>query len=337
MEKCIGCELCAGVCPADCIYVRGLDNPPDHPVSPGRALRLRLRDQLPPLHPLRPVRGGLPDRGHHRVQAVRVLLHQPGRRHLHQGRAAGGRRRPAQAACPGRTGARATTCTPRAGCGPPRPRAAPPTRARSSGRASSATACGRPRAASRGHRDDAATGTLPLREVLEAHLLPEDIPLEHRGMRGRMWRAQQAGAKQPMRPPGRQGLEGRPGQRQARTAKAASRPQEPAGRWQRPVASRLLLAARPTGHHPRPHRVRRWPPPWSWRGARRGHVAQPGPRRAVAGLHPVRGGPAVHRAARRLPGRRAGHRLRRGHRRPVPVRDHVPGRRPHRRASTPSR
>ncbi len=35
MEKCIGCELCAGVCPAQCIYVRGADNPPDHPVSPG--------------------------------------------------------------------------------------------------------------------------------------------------------------------------------------------------------------------------------------------------------------------------------------------------------------
>ncbi len=35
MEKCIGCELCAGVCPANCIYVRGKDNPPDHPVSPG--------------------------------------------------------------------------------------------------------------------------------------------------------------------------------------------------------------------------------------------------------------------------------------------------------------
>ena len=35
MEKCIGCELCAGVCPADCIYVRGADNPPGDPVSPG--------------------------------------------------------------------------------------------------------------------------------------------------------------------------------------------------------------------------------------------------------------------------------------------------------------
>lgn len=35
MEKCIGCELCAGVCPANCIYVRGADNPAEDPVSPG--------------------------------------------------------------------------------------------------------------------------------------------------------------------------------------------------------------------------------------------------------------------------------------------------------------
>ena len=35
MEKCIGCELCAGVCPAKCIYVRGRDNDPDSPTSPG--------------------------------------------------------------------------------------------------------------------------------------------------------------------------------------------------------------------------------------------------------------------------------------------------------------
>ena len=94
MEKCIGCELCAGVCPARCIYVRGADNPPDAPVSPGRAVRLRLRDQLPALHPLRPVRGGVPDRGHHRVEDVRVVVHQPGAGHLHQGRARRRRRGP---------------------------------------------------------------------------------------------------------------------------------------------------------------------------------------------------------------------------------------------------
>jgi NADH-quinone oxidoreductase subunit I len=35
MEKCIGCELCAAVCPAKCIYVRGADNDPDDPTSPG--------------------------------------------------------------------------------------------------------------------------------------------------------------------------------------------------------------------------------------------------------------------------------------------------------------
>ena len=35
MENCIGCELCAGACPADCIYVRGEDNDPANPTSPG--------------------------------------------------------------------------------------------------------------------------------------------------------------------------------------------------------------------------------------------------------------------------------------------------------------
>lgn len=35
MEKCIGCELCAGACPARCIYVRGEDNDPLDPNSPG--------------------------------------------------------------------------------------------------------------------------------------------------------------------------------------------------------------------------------------------------------------------------------------------------------------
>ena len=35
MEKCIGCELCAAVCPAKCIHVRGADNNPTSPTSPG--------------------------------------------------------------------------------------------------------------------------------------------------------------------------------------------------------------------------------------------------------------------------------------------------------------
>ena len=35
MEKCIGCELCAGACPAKCIYVRAMDNDPNDPTSPG--------------------------------------------------------------------------------------------------------------------------------------------------------------------------------------------------------------------------------------------------------------------------------------------------------------
>ena len=125
MEKCIGCELCAGVCPAKCIYVRGADNPLGRPRQPRRALRLRLRDQLPALHPLRPVRRGVPDRGHHRVEAVRVLLHQPAGRRLHQGRAGGRRRRASPGSSRGRTGARATTRSRPGGCGPPRLPATP--------------------------------------------------------------------------------------------------------------------------------------------------------------------------------------------------------------------
>ena len=75
--------------------------PARRPGVTGRALRLRLRDQLPALHPLRPLRGGVPHRGDHRVEALRVLLHQPPGRDLHEGRARGRRRRPPAAAAVG--------------------------------------------------------------------------------------------------------------------------------------------------------------------------------------------------------------------------------------------
>ena len=35
LEKCIGCELCAGACPADAIYVVAAENTPEARFSPG--------------------------------------------------------------------------------------------------------------------------------------------------------------------------------------------------------------------------------------------------------------------------------------------------------------
>jgi NADH-quinone oxidoreductase subunit I len=35
LERCIGCELCAGACPSQAILVIPAENDPEHPVSPG--------------------------------------------------------------------------------------------------------------------------------------------------------------------------------------------------------------------------------------------------------------------------------------------------------------
>src|SRR5579871_2999136 len=121
MEKCIGCELCAGVCPADCIYVRGLDNPPDHPVSPGerygyvyeinylRCIHCDLCVEACPTEAITESKlfeFSFTNRSDAIYTKRELVVEDDGR--------------PRQ--LPGRTGARGTTCTPRAGCARRRPR-----------------------------------------------------------------------------------------------------------------------------------------------------------------------------------------------------------------------
>ena len=188
MEKCIGCELCAGVCPADCIYVRGLDNPPDHPVSPGERygyvyeinfLRCIHCDMCVEACPTEAITESklFEFSFTNRSDAIYTKEELRGERRRHAQEAALGGlargRRPhdvgldARHLAVGQRGVRGRGAV----VGRARLRRAAPEGGQS------------------GRRDDEATGTKPLRKVLEAHLLDEDIPLAHRGMQGRVWRA----------------------------------------------------------------------------------------------------------------------------------------------------
>jgi NADH-quinone oxidoreductase subunit I len=189
MEKCIGCELCAGVCPADCIYVRGLDNPPDHPVSPGerygyvyeinylRCIHCDLCVEACPTEAITESKlfeFSFTNRADAIYTKEELVVGDDGRpkklpwedwREGDDLMTSGWMRATAPAGNAAYEGE--VQWSGELGYG---------VRAPAGGQS--------------GRRDDAATGTKALRDVLEAHLLDQDIPLEHRGMRGRMWRAQ---------------------------------------------------------------------------------------------------------------------------------------------------
>jgi len=188
MEKCIGCELCAGVCPADCIYVRGLDNPPDHPVSPGerygyvyeinylRCIHCDLCVEACPTEAITESKlfeFSFTNRSDAIYTKRELVVYDEGRP----------QKMPWEDWREGddlmTSGwMRATS---------PAGNAAYEGEVQWSGELGYGVRA--PEGGQSGRRDDEATGTKALRDVLEGHLLDEDIPLEHRGMRGRAWRA----------------------------------------------------------------------------------------------------------------------------------------------------
>ncbi len=233
MEKCIGCELCAGVCPARCIYVRGADNPADDPVSPGERYGFVYE-----INYLRCIHCDLcveacPTEAITETKLFEFSFTNRQRRDLHQGRAAGRRRRHAPAAAVGGLARGRRPAHLGAGCGPRRRRATPTSRA-----------------------SVAWSGELGY------------------------------GVDGPTR------------------ARADDRPTDGSRRLRRR----------------RRHRARR-------RARRRAPRATPCTPRS-AWCHAVRHRRAVRRPGRPLPRRGAGDRLRRRHRRAVPVRDHAARRRP---------
>ncbi len=189
MEKCIGCELCAGVCPADCIYVRGLDNPPDHPVSPGERygyvyeinyLRCIHCDMCVEACPTEAITESklfefsFTNRSDAIYTKEELVVNDDGTP----------KKLPWEDWREGddlmTSGwMRATS---------PSGSAAYEGEVQWSGELGYGVRA--PEGGQSGRRNDQATGTKPLRQTLESHLLDEDIPLAHRGMRGRIWRAQ---------------------------------------------------------------------------------------------------------------------------------------------------
>jgi NADH-quinone oxidoreductase subunit I len=195
MEKCIGCELCAGVCPVNCIYVRGLDNPPDHPVSPGerygyvyeinylRCIHCDLCVEACPTQAItesKMFEFSFTNRADAIYTKAELLVDDQGVpqrlpwEDWREGEAAmtGGWMRAAspngEAAFEG-----VVQWTGDLGFG---------VRA--------------PEAGQSQNRDDAATGSKQLRNVFPKHLLPEDVPLDQRGVQGMM---SQVRAKMPRR------------------------------------------------------------------------------------------------------------------------------------------
>ena len=140
MEKCIGCELCAAVCPAKCIHVRGADNDPQNPTSPGERF-----GWIYEINYLRCIHCDLCVEACPTEAITETKLFEfsftttPFTPRTNSSWATMVNRN----SCRGRTGAQAKTSTRRHGCGQLRRRVMPPSRASSDGVVNWVTAHGR--------------------------------------------------------------------------------------------------------------------------------------------------------------------------------------------------
>ena len=342
MEKCIGCELCAGVCPADCIYVRGADNPPDHPVSPGerygfvyeinflRCIHCDLCVEACPTEAITESKL-LEFSFTNRTDAIytkdELLVDDDGKpKHLpwEDWREGDDLHTSGWMRATSPSGARRVR-GPGAVVGRARLRRA------------------RPRGGPVGHRDDATTGSRQLRDTLERHLVPADLPADKRGPRGAIGRMLEKaerfapGAGKKHRDRGRRRVRRRRAGRQHRAGRAGERDRR--HRRSPPRTGRGLMAVRARSGARRRGRLR--PRLWVDVGtfAVAAAIILSGAVGVVVARNPVHSalmlvmtlfGVAVLFVLQRdpLPGRRAGDRLRRRHRGAVPVRHHVPRGRP---------